>query len=162
MRLGVQNKMRLIPRPRWIAVWLSVIAALSGQVALAADTGNGSKNFRVPGSVPNYFSNEAGPMIGGAAESRRGELYGGAAPSAAPAPQPRSHVAIAVPQRVQRFEVARGRSRVSSDRRGGGHRQVAHARSTSHVAVRATSRVGASHPAAKTTIVGSNHHRGRG
>ncbi len=52
-----------------IALWLSVMAVLSGEPALA-ETGNGSKNFRPPASVPNYFSNEAGPMLGGPADLR--------------------------------------------------------------------------------------------
>jgi hypothetical protein len=57
------------------AFWLGVAAILAATPAIAADTGNGSKNFNVPSSVPNYFSNEAGPMLGPTAESQRGALY---------------------------------------------------------------------------------------
>jgi hypothetical protein len=62
-------------RPWGVAVWFSVIAAFAGVPALAADAPNGSRNFRPPPTVPNYFSNEAGPILGGQAETRRGELY---------------------------------------------------------------------------------------
>jgi hypothetical protein len=130
-----------------IALWLGVATALIGGTALAAGGGNGSKNFDTPSGVPNYFSNEAGPMIGGGAESRRGELYSGQAPraavpaasvpvpaasvAAAPAPQGRTHIAMAVP---------RGRAVVHGRRAApvhhvalygrapsrGGHAQIAH------------------------------------
>src|SRR5579885_2666866 len=93
-------------------VWRSALfagfaAAFLAAKAHAADTGNGSKNFRTPSNVPNYFSNEAGPMLGGAAESRRGELYMSqtyAIPratqtaAAVEAPRPRQHVAMAEPR----------------------------------------------------------------
>ena len=160
-------------RPAFIALWLSLMAALSASLALAADTGNGSKNFHAPASVPNYFSNEAGPMLGGAAETRRGELYGGAAPAAAAAGAPRSHVAVAsVPQRAARVAVGRSRTRGGHEARTprklaaapakpGAH-AAARTTSNAHVAARATTRTSASHATAKTTKVGSNHRRGRG
>jgi hypothetical protein len=157
-------------RPASIALWLSLTAALSASPALAADTGNGSKNFHAPASVPNYFSNEAGPMLGGAAETRRGELYGGAAPAAG---APRSHVAVAsVPQRAARVAVGRSRARGGHEARTArklaaapvkpSARASAHATSNAHAAARATTRTSASHATAKTTKVGSNHRRGRG
>jgi hypothetical protein len=101
--------MRSVMRPSPIAVWLSVVFVLAGLPAQAADTGNGSKNFRTPATVPNYFSNEAGPMIGGAAESQRGPLYSGQTASSPPPPvrepaavaaasvRERQHIAMAVP-----------------------------------------------------------------
>src|ERR1700722_10869523 len=110
-------------RPARTAAWLGMLAALWGGAALAADTGNGSKNFRAPGTVPNYFSNESGPMIGGAAETQRGQLYGGAAPAAAPAQ--RSHLAVAMPQPVSRVVSSRGRPRSASERRGDRHKAAA-------------------------------------
>jgi hypothetical protein len=93
----------------WLAaLWLGVVGALVAGPGLAADTGNGSKNFRTPTTVPNYFSNEAGPMIGGTAETQRGPLYPAqTASSPAPVqqvpayyaaePRPRQHIAMAVP-----------------------------------------------------------------
>jgi hypothetical protein len=159
-------------RPASIAFWLSLTAALFASPAFAADTGNGSKNFHAPASVPNYFSNEAGPMLGGAAETRRGELYGGA-PAAPAAGAPRSHVAVAsVPQRAAR--VVAGRNRARDGHEAPSHRKLAAApakpgahaaartASNAHVAARATTRTSASHATAKTTKVGSNHRRGRG
>ncbi len=157
-------------RPASSAFWLSLTAAFFGPPALAADTGNGSKNFHAPASVPNYFSNEAGPMLGGAAETRRGELYGGVAPAAPAAGAPRSHVAVAsVPQRAAR--VVAGRSRARGGHEAPSHRKLAaapakpgaHAAArTTQAAARATTRTSASHATAKTTKVGSNHRRGRG
>src|SRR5580700_12238998 len=67
--------MHIVTRPWGAVAWLSIIAVLAGVPALAADAPNGSRNFRPPPTVPNYFSNEAGPILGGQAETRRGELY---------------------------------------------------------------------------------------
>jgi len=148
-----------------VAIWLGVMAVLSAQSALAADTGNGSKNFHAPASVPNYFSNEAGPMLGGKAETQRGELYGGSAPSAEP---PRSHVAVAtVPPRAARVAVGRSQTRGGHEARSGrerGSRQLAaaHAKRSAHAAAHATTRTSGTHATSKTTKVGSNHRRGRG
>lgn len=164
-------------RPASIVLWLSLMAALFGPPALAADTGNGSKNFHAPAAVPNYFSNEAGPIIGGAAETRRGELYGAAAPAAGAS---RSHVAVAsVPQRAARVAAGRSRTRGrheahSTRKSAAAHPKLAaahtkprahaaaHTTANAHAAARATTRASASHATAKTTKVGSNHRRGRG
>jgi hypothetical protein len=95
---------RLRPwRPPFFVCLAAVLIA--GQ-ARAADTGNGSKNFSTPQTVPNYFSNEAGPMLGPGSETQRGPLYMGqtygtmqAAATAAPAaPSYRQHVAMAEPR----------------------------------------------------------------
>jgi hypothetical protein len=49
---------------RHLAVTLSlVIAAAATLPAGAAEAPPGSKNFNSPGSVPNYFSNEAAPFV---------------------------------------------------------------------------------------------------
>jgi hypothetical protein len=137
-----------------IALWLGVMAALSGQPAVAADTGNGSKNFRAPPSVPNYFSNEAGPLLGGAAESRRGELYSGAAN-----PQQHQVAAIPVPPRAARVAVGHGRSRSVQERHRGRH-LVAHAKASSHhVASRTSERHPPTHVSTKAARAGSNRHR---
>lgn len=160
--------MRTLLRAAGIVVWLSVTAALFAGPVLAGNTGNGSKNFSAPNSVPNYFSNEAGPMIGGAAESRRGELYPGQAAASPPqpaavaaAPQIRQHVAMAVP----RGPAVRGRRAAPLV----AHHVAVHGRSTARVAaqgkghshvVYASSKT--SHTATKTTRVSSTHHHARG
>ncbi|HTQ32532.1 MAG TPA: hypothetical protein VMI30_00075, partial [Stellaceae bacterium] len=109
--------MAMFSRPWRVAVWFGIAAAFFAGSARALDSGAGSKNFNTPSGVPNYFSNEAGPMIGGAAETRRGELYSGQAPAAqapvaapiarpaaasavavAPVPAARQHIAMAVPR----------------------------------------------------------------
>ena len=158
---------------RRIAVIIGLVAALFAIDARAADTANGSKNFAAPTTVPNYFSNEAGPLQGPASETQRGPLYmnqtyGAPAAAAARAPQ---HVAFAEPRgryvhgRVAydrrgrpiaaRFTVARGRPVY-------GHavyRAVAHSTErgrTTHVAVPA--RAVAHHP----TQVSSAHRHARG
>src|SRR5258707_9459741 len=95
-----------------IALWLSVMAVLTSEPALA-ETGNGSKNFRVPGSVPNYFSNEAGPMLGGPAESRRVCLY----PNPATSP-PHLHPATASPwPRTRHCSTGHARMHFAADER---------------------------------------------
>jgi hypothetical protein len=166
-----------------IAVRLAVAAALSGGPVLAADSGNGSKNFVPPSGVPNYFSNEAGPLAGGAAESRRSESYANpaarapearpaAAPAvaAAPAPQARQHIAMAVPHtrslRGRHAAVVHaavhGRSvahaAAHAVAHGGGRGPVEHASArTTHAPVRAA------HPAGRTTKAGvAAHHHARG
>src|SRR5580700_9107010 len=74
--LPLQRAMLMRSRLRRIAC-LGLIAGLVAGPAFAADTANGSKNFRAPPSVPNFFSNEAGPMLGPAVETQRGVIYSG-------------------------------------------------------------------------------------
>lgn len=177
---GLESEMRSVSRPvlaalRQTLLRLGVAAALLGGPALAADTGNGSKNFRTPSAVPNYFSNEGGPLVGGAAESRRGELYpsqtasGGPQPAeraASPAPAP---VWAQTPRARQHFAMAVPHGHTLHGRRGLlVPRHVAvHGRATSHLAAHGTLRgrsvhaVRASHSSARTTRVGATHHRGR-
>lgn len=134
-----------------IAVWLGVAAAPFGEPALAAGAGDGSKNFSVPSSVPNYFSNEAGPMIGGAAETRRGPLYSGQAVAARPPRQTataaiaapvRQHIAMAVP----RGRLIRGRHRAPTL----SHHAVLHGRAPAHAAAQRRPHV--THVASRTTV----------
>jgi hypothetical protein len=139
----------LMRSPIWrIAFCLTFAAALLSGPAFAAESRNGSKNFDVPTSVPNYFSNEAGPMIGGATETRRGPLYssqsyaGAAQPvaraaTARVAPLPaRQHIAMAEP----RGRALRGRhAEAANVHRGASaniHHAVAHGRAPMHLAVR--------------------------
>jgi hypothetical protein len=152
--------MRMLSRPWQLAVWLSVMAALPAGPALAADTGNGSKNFSTPSSVPNYFSNEAGPMLGGAAESRRGELVAGQA-AASPA-QPSA--AAAAPQARQRVAMAEPKGRAvrgSHGARAVAHHVAVHGRSTARVAAHGAGHRHITHTASKTTRVSSTHHHAR-
>jgi hypothetical protein len=166
------------------ALRLGMTVAFCTGSALAAGPANGSKNFDVPRSVPNYFSNESGPMIGGAAETQRGPLYSGQT-AAVPAPAPaiaaapmraRQHIAMAEP----RGRFIRGRHDVPAyvhraASRGWapphlaarGNSRVAHA--AGRVATRTVSRTTvhtvshtAAHTANRTTRVVSAHHRGRG
>jgi hypothetical protein len=153
-------------RSRQIALWLSVAVALGAGPARAADTGNGSKNFRVPASVPNYFSNEAGPIIGGTAESRRGELYSNAT---AAAPQATATIAAAPPRYRQHVAMAEPRGRLIRGRRGREivARHVAvHGRAVTRVAAHGSTRTHSAHVAtsraAVKTRVGDTHRRARG
>jgi hypothetical protein len=164
--------MRMRSHPWRITISLGLTAALFSAPALAADTGNGSKNFNVPASVPNYFSNEAGPMLGGAAESRRGEVYSGqaAAPAAAPAtsavaaaPRVREHVAMAEPRGrlirgrrgvpvVARHVAVHGRAVTQVVAHGSSRSRASYASSGSHAA----------HFIGRPLRVGSSRHRARG
>ena len=153
--------MLLRSRPRRIALLAGLTIVLVAGPAFAVDSGNGSKNFHAPASVPNYFSNEAGPMLGGAAETRRSELYPSqmaqvpqAAAIAAVAAPARQHVAMA----VLRGKVVRGRH----GERNSLHHVAAHGRSTAHTAARGSRSHATAAKAAVKTRVGSNHGRARG
>ncbi|MBV9686019.1 MAG: hypothetical protein JO096_02255 [Alphaproteobacteria bacterium] len=171
--------------PRSIIVCLGTVALFIAGSASAAESGNGSKNFRTPTSVPNYFSNESGPMLGPAYETQRGALYmgqtyGSLQPSAraAAVEAPRQVAAVPVVPRVrERVAVAqprgrtiRGRSaRVASHQVAARGRVVtrvaAHGSGRAHVAY-ATSRTsragGSAHTVGRTTRVSSTHRRARG
>ena len=101
-----------------IGVWLGGAAVMAAS-AFGADTGAGSKNFNVPSSVPNYFSNEGSPMIGGAAETRHGPLYTGQSYATAPPARPSLGPVVAVAPVPTRQRVAlaepRGRALRSRD-----------------------------------------------
>ena len=109
--------LRRRPRVRTAALLLlggAVAFAAAGGSANAVEPGFGSRNFTAPGSVPNYFSNEASPFQGAAGAAQPGaDRY-----SAAPA---YSYAAGVAPRRYyraargkQRGRLARGR--VSSSR----------------------------------------------
>ena len=135
-------------RPWRIALLLGLAAAVVAPQARAADTSAGSKNFNAPTTVPNYFSNEAGPLQGPASETRRGSLYSASGAAEAPqatarvvaaAPRPRQHIAMAEP----RGRTIRGR--VAYARRGRavvGHYAAAHGRPVHHAVYHAVARAG--------------------
>src|SRR5579862_9014788 len=98
------------PQPWRMVVCAALLGIFAAGAAQAADTGNGSKNFSTPRTVPNYFSNEAGPMMGPASETQRGPLYmsqtyGSPAAQAAAAPRPVAAPAP-VPARVAAQPIA--------------------------------------------------------
>jgi len=150
-------------RPRRIAFFLAATAALVAGPALAADTGNGSKNFNVPASVPNYFSNEAGPILGGAAESRRGELYAGQT-----AAMPSAAVAVAPPRARQHMAMAEPRGRLIRGRGGRlvAHHVTVHGRPVTRVAAHGSLPTHSAHLARARAViktrVGVTRHHARG
>ncbi|HXP05228.1 MAG TPA: hypothetical protein VN808_13990 [Stellaceae bacterium] len=124
-----------------------------------AETGNGSKNFRVPASVPNYFSNEAGPMMGGPAESRRVDLY----PNPATAPRQLDTVTTSPVPRGRHVATGHGRMHLAAHMRGGRHPVAARDHTRTHIAGRGGPPSHAKHAGAShTTRVSSTHHRARG
>ena len=143
----------------WAPFWLGVMVLFGGPAL--GETGNGTKNFHAPPTVPNYFSNEAGPMIGGPAESRRVDLYPN--PAAAPhqldtattSPWPRARHAVAA---------AHGRTRVAARTRDGRHPPpAARGRTHTQVAARGGPPSRGKHAApTRTTHITNVHHRGRG
>ena len=155
--------MRLQP---WrIALWLSVAAVLVGAPARADDSGAGSKNFRPPATVPNYFSNEAGPMIGGPAESQRGPLYSGQA-AASPARETRSAAAARPPRGRQHIAMAEPRGHLLRGRHAASalsHHVALHNVSRGRVAAHSVHTAGkTTHAASKATRISSAHRRARG
>jgi hypothetical protein len=135
--------------PRQLGALFGLAAIVAAGPAPAADTGNGSKNFSTPRSVPNYFSNEAGPMLGPAYETQRGPLYmsqtyGMPSQAAARVEAPVARVEAPVaPRYRQRVAMAEPRGRVIRGRRG--ERVVArhvavHGRSMTRLAAYGSSR----------------------
>ena len=82
--------------------FVGLATALIAGEAQAADTGNGSKNFSAPQSVPNYFSNEAGPMQGPASETQRGPIYMGQTYGALQQPRPAAAAVEVRPDRASK------------------------------------------------------------
>jgi hypothetical protein len=153
--------MRSVMRHWPVALWLSAVVAFLGGSAFADSTGNGSKNFRVPPSVPNYFSNEAGPMLGGPAESRRVDLY----PNPAIAPrQPDSAATTSPWPRTRHIATGHARVHIAAHTRIGRHPvTAARGHTPTRVAARGGSPSHAKHPGpSHTTRVSSSHHRARG
>jgi hypothetical protein len=171
-RHPVQRAMLLRSRPWRIALLLGLAAALVAHQARAADTSNGSRNFSTPASVPNYFSNESGPLQGPASETRRGPLYMNQtygtpqAAGAVAAPRSRQHIAMAEP----RGRYIRGR--VAYNRRGrpiAAHHPVTHGRPIFHAVAHASARGHVERVAARghtvrtvahhpTQVSGAHHH----
>jgi hypothetical protein len=171
MRHPVQKTMLFHSRSWRIALLFGLAVAFVAPETQGADTSAGSKNFSAPGSVPNYFSNEAGPLQGPASETRRGPLYTnqtyGTPPAAAAVvvPRTRQHIAMAEPRgRLIRARVAykhRGRFAEHRTMVHGPrvYRAVAHDRSrgrVEHVSARAHTIVH------RTMRVNGAHRRGRG
>jgi hypothetical protein len=152
-----------------VGLSLGLAAVLIAGEARAADTGNGSKNFSAPQSVPNYFSNEAGPMQGPASETQRGPIYmgqtygqlqqPGARTAAVEAPRYRQHIAFAAP----RGRFIRGRGAMVP------HHVIVHGRPVYRIVTRGSGHThtayvarGATTHASHTTRVSSSHRRARG
>jgi hypothetical protein len=155
--------MLLRSRARQSVVSVVLTVALIAGPALAADTGNGSKNFSAPSSVPNYFSNEAGPLLGPAAETRRGELYSS---QTAQAPQATATIAAAPSRERQHIAMAEPRGRLIRGRRGTpivAHHVAVHGRAVTRVVAHGSSRARSPHVAVSTHTVTkakvSNTHR---
>ena len=157
-----------------------VVTFITGE-ACAADTGNGSKNFHAPSTVPNYFSNEAGPVLGGAAESRRGELYMSqtyGTPRAAAISSPRQRIAMVEPRGrlvrtrgvrlVAHHAAVHGRQVTRGAAHGSVHshlsgRSAQAARAVTHSSGRSSHVVRASaHPTGKSRPAGNSRGRARG
>ena len=161
--------MLLRSQARQSAIAVVLTVTLGTGPALATDTGNGSKNFSVPSSVPNYFSNEAGPMLGPAAETRRGELYSS---QTAQVPQATATVAAAPYRERQHIAMAEPRGRVIRGRRGApvvAHHVAVRGRTVTRVVAQGSSRarsthvaVSSTHTVSKTTRVSSTHRHARG
>lgn len=177
---------------RRIALCLGLTVMLAAHSGHAADMGNGSKNFRTPVTVPNYFSNEAGPLLGPAAETRRGPLYSSAAPAApslpasrvtAAAPRARQHIAMAEPRGrlirgrggvrlYVRHVAVHGRPVHHAVAHGSSHTRALHiakartehvvGRHAAHIASRGHVGGRSPHTVSRATRAAVVHHRGRG
>ena len=142
----------------WAPLWFGVMVLVGGPAL--GETGNGTKNFHAPPTVPNYFSNEAGPMIGGPAESRRVDLY----PNPAAAPRQLDAVTTSPWPRTRHAVTAHGRTRVAARTRDG-HLPLtaARGRTRAQVAARGGPPSHGRHTTTtRTTHVNNVHHRGRG
>jgi hypothetical protein len=169
-RFSYTGRMFERSRPRRVMLLLGVAAALITGEARAADTGNGSKNFNVPQTVPNYFSNEAGPMQGPASETQRGPLYMGQTYGALQQQAATTTAAIEAPRYRQRVAFAAPRGRLI---RGGGrvvpHHVIVHGRLVYRTVTRSSAHThtayaahGPTIHASHTTRFSSSHRRARG
>ena len=76
---------------RWVvAAALATAAAVAVPSAGVTEPPPGSRNFNPPAAVPNYFSNESGPVLGtpAARPSQPAPAPVAAVPASAPRPQP--------------------------------------------------------------------------
>jgi hypothetical protein len=98
---------------RWVVAAGLAIAAAAVPSAGFAEPPAGSRNFNPPVAVPNYFSNESGPILGtpAARPSEPAPAPAAAAPTPVPAP---TAVSEAKPQRhIIRTAKSRDRSRTA-------------------------------------------------
>jgi hypothetical protein len=111
-------------RARAVAVVLLLGATVASGSAHAVEAGPGSRNFTAPGSVPNYFSNEAAPFQGEIRAAQPGADQYNAAPG-------RTTTTAAAPRRHTRkasASAARGKHRGKLVRaKGSSSRQLARA-----------------------------------
>ena len=131
-----------------LAAVLLVSAALGFSSIAAAEPPAGSKNFSPPPAVPNYFSNESGPVTRSPAPlpvappaqagTAPAEEEAPSAVAAAPVPRP----AVTTPgRRIITIVTSRTRGRVAhATRRVSDRRKVASARGRSSTAVRVVAR----------------------
>jgi len=96
---------------RWIVVaGLMIAAATAVPSAGVAEPPAGSRNFNPPVAVPNYFSNESGPVLG--TPAARPVQPAPVPVIAAPAPVPRP--VVASERKVQRHAAKTAKSRDGS------------------------------------------------
>jgi len=96
---------------RWaIAAGLTLAAALAVSSGAVAEPPPGSRNFNPPAAVPNYFSNESGPILG--TPAARPPQPAPVPVIAAPAPAPR-HV-VAFERKAERHSAKTAKSRDQS------------------------------------------------
>jgi len=88
-----------------LAGLLIFCGALAGVPAQGFEAPPGSKNFSTPGSVPNYFSNEAAPLGEGPQTAQPGVDRFNTAPRAASY----AHSAVSVPQPTHSTAASAGR-----------------------------------------------------
>jgi hypothetical protein len=159
-------------RPRQVVLFLGLAATLIAGEARAADTGNGSKNFSTPQTVPNYFSNEAGPIQGPASETQRGPLYMGQTYGSLQQPVAARTAVVEAPRYRQHVAFAAPRGRLLIRGRGGRvvpHHVIVHGRPVYRIVTRGSLHThtgyvarGATTHASHTTRVSSSHRRARG
>ena len=106
---------------RWVvAAALATAAAAAVPSAGVAEPPPGSRNFNPPAAVPNYFSNESGPILG--TPAARASQPAPAPVAAAPAPVPRPQPVVAsgrnAERHVRKTAKSRDRSRAAQVKTG--------------------------------------------
>jgi hypothetical protein len=98
-------------RRRWlIAAGLTLAAAIAVPSGAVAEPPPGSRNFSPPAAVPNYFSNESGPILG--TPAARPPQPAPVPVIAVPAPAPRR--VVAVERKAERHSAKTAKSRDQS------------------------------------------------
>jgi hypothetical protein len=113
-------------RRKALALGVALAVAVAGAPANAVEAPSGSKNFTPPRDVPNYFSNESGPLRGGATarstQSETGPI------AAAPASRGRAVASARRNTRHHAARIAKARGRIRFVHgKASAHRQLAHA-----------------------------------